>query len=74
MKNCLFCKHFYFYPGQPDYSVTITDSDVVIGCGLSKGGKNASKWELRPTMDSEDDFRRKTMTAEECEEYEERNE
>ena len=73
MKNCLFCTHFFYMTGQPDYSVMTPGCEVEIGCGLSRGGKNASKWELQSTMDSEDDFRRKMTTAETCEDYEKRD-
>lgn len=67
MKNCLFCAHFYYISGMAAYGEMTPGSDISIGCGISI-------WELENDMDSEDDFRRKMMTAETCPEYKARHE
>ncbi len=62
MKNCLFCTHFHYISGQPDYGEYTPGSDISIGCGLNL-------WELDNTGDTEDDFRRKMISAETCAHY-----
>ena len=67
MKNCLFCKHFFYRTGYHDYSDITPGESVEIRCGKRI-------WELYQFMDSEDDFRAKMVTAETCASYEIREE
>lgn len=60
--NCLYCKYFYLLAGEYGYSEYTPGSDVRIGC--DKG-----VWDLDNYMDTEVDFRRKMLTANECKYY-----
>lgn len=69
MKNCLFCKKFMYYSGQPDYSEMTPGSNVEIGCSVVVRGRHL--WEFS-YLDSEDEFRANMTRAETCELYEQR--
>ncbi len=62
-KLCLFCEHFYFNTGDPDWSDVTPGDDAEMGC--NKGVI---------TLDLFDDtltsYRQKIMTAQNCLEYE----
>jgi hypothetical protein len=65
-KNCLFCKHFRFATGEPDWSEVTPGHDIEIGC-------KEDIWELDNYIDTETSFRRKMLTAKSCDQYEERD-
>jgi len=60
--NCLYCKYFYLLTAVTSYSEYTPGSDIYIGC--DKG-----VWSLDNYMDTEVDFRRKMLTANECKYY-----
>lgn len=64
-KNCLFCEHFHFAPGSPDWSDNTPGIDIEIYC-------NKGVWDLDIHADTKFSFRRKMLTARSCDKYEER--
>lgn len=60
---CVDCKHFYFSSGSPGYSEYTPGSDASLGC-------TKQKWEYEPNNDTDQSFRKKMKTADNCEEYE----
>lgn len=61
-KLCLFCKHFYFDPGEPDYSDVTPGSDMSIGCRLGFWSED-SFWD-------EDGYRECQLKARTCPKFE----
>lgn len=60
MDNCLFCEHFYFYPGSPHYSELTPGESGEIGCGLDY-------WDWHGFTDEQ--FRYAMLSADSCEDY-----
>ncbi len=65
LKNCLDCSSFHFRTGWGGSDVTPGEM-IEIGCNLGH-------WELRPNLDTEEDFRKKMTTAETCKDYDPRD-
>jgi hypothetical protein len=66
VKNCLFCKKFFYFSGTPDYGEMTPGSNVEIGCSVLV--KRDFIWQFN-YLDSEDEFRAKMSTAETCKHY-----
>ena len=58
---CLFCKNFYFDPGQPGYSDETPGSDMSIGC-------NVGYWDEDDIFD-EADYRQCQLKAQTCQDF-----
>lgn len=60
--TCLFCKHFHFWSGQPDYSECTPGENASIGCSLDI-------WEM-DYGDDQESFREDMRRAAKCEKFE----
>ena len=61
--TCVFCKFWYFESGSPHYSDLTPGYDAHIGC-------SKDYWELDQSFDSEEDYRRKMLSAGSCADFE----
>lgn len=62
-KVCATCEHFYFDSGEPHYSSLTPGSDMEMRC--QKG-----HWVFENHNETEASYRRKMLTALQCDDYE----
>lgn len=62
-RTCLDCKHWWWYPGEPEYSECTPGTDASMHC--SKG-----HWRLGMFDDNRGDVRQKLKRAERCKDFE----
>jgi len=73
MKNCLFCKHFYFDSGSPYYGELTPgygDNPMSMGCELFRQNRPwQGFWEFQHAETTEEEFRAYMTSAETCPDY-----